>query len=491
MTSAYILIVAILILGGLIAALGDRIGSKIGKARLRLFQLRPKQTAIVITIGTGILISASTLAILFTLSSSLRQGIFELDEILKKRREIRVQLEKVEAEKKRVEQELKQAQTRQNSARQLLDKTGTQLTNTQKQLKLISTQSEKLKQEVEKIIAEKSKLLEEKEKIQIQSIKLAQSIAQRDQELKDNQIQIEEQKTILDKQSNLLEQQEQTLLLLKNRQNKLQIEINNRDKKIDILDKNIAEKDKVLKAKENELLSLEKQLAFYRREVEILEQYYQTYQDLRKRPIAIVKGQVLTVTLVRIDNTTNLDELIDGILNEANRGVMLILGYGNQSPNQRFVQITKGQVQQIKEQLEQKGEFLVRILSAGNYVQGEENVRIFADVTPNQKIYNKHQIIASIPLETKDFQGAELQEKLDFLISVTQFRARREGILGRISIGDGKITSLVNFLQEIQLSEQPLDEIIAVADRDTYTSGPLQVNLIVMSDGKEILRIPN
>ena len=84
MTSAYVLIIAILILGGSIAALGDRIGTKVGKARLRLFKLRPKQTAILITIGTGILISSSTLAVLFALSESLRQGVFELDEIIRR-----------------------------------------------------------------------------------------------------------------------------------------------------------------------------------------------------------------------------------------------------------------------------------------------------------------------------------------------------------------------------------------------------------------------
>ncbi|NJN75689.1 MAG: DUF3084 domain-containing protein [Synechococcaceae cyanobacterium RL_1_2] len=76
MTSALVLILAILLLGGLIAALGDRLGTKIGKARLRIFNLRPKQTAILVTVVTGVLISASTLGILFALSKSLRQGIF-------------------------------------------------------------------------------------------------------------------------------------------------------------------------------------------------------------------------------------------------------------------------------------------------------------------------------------------------------------------------------------------------------------------------------
>ncbi|WP_017294820.1 DUF3084 domain-containing protein [Geminocystis herdmanii] len=489
MTSAYILVIAVLILGGLIAALGDRIGTKVGKARLRLFQLRPKQTAIVITIGTGILISASTLLILFSLSSSLRQGIFELDEILQKRREITQQLETVEKEKEKVEKELIEAQTRQNSARELLTKTGKELTKTQAQLKNISSQSEQLKKEVLKIIAEKSLLLEEKENIEKQREKLEISIAQRDQELKDNQLQIEEQRDILEQQKQTLTQQKLSLEELKKRQNQLQLEIKSRDEQIANLDKNILAKDQILKNKETELLSLEKELAFYRREVEILEQYYQTYQDLRERPIAVVKGQVLTVTLVKTDKNTDLEELIDGILNEANRGVMLILGYGNQSPHQRFVQITKGQVEQMKQQLSQNGEYLIRILSASNYVQGEESVRIFADVTPNQQVYAKNETIASISIEPKDFQSTELQQKLDFLISVTQFRARREGILGKIIIGDGKIVSLINFIQKLELSDQSITEIIAIAANDTNTSGPLQVNLVVISNGEEILRL--
>ncbi|MBL1210821.1 DUF3084 domain-containing protein [Geminocystis sp. GBBB08] len=502
MTSAYILIVAMLILGGLIAALGDRIGTKVGKARLRLFQLRPKQTAIVITIGTGILISASTLVILFGLSESLRQGVFQLDEILKKRREITAQLEKVELEKQKVETELKKAQERQNSVQKLLITTGKEFKKTQNQLKLISTQTDKLKLELKTILQDKTKLLAEKQQIEEQSQRLEKSIRERDQDLQNQQIEIKEQEEILQQQEHLLEEQQQNLkqqeyLLekqqqslkkLQNQQNQLQSDIKIRDEQISKLDKNILAKDKILKDKENELLSLEKELGFYRREVEILEQYYQTYQDLRERPIAIVKGQVLTVTLVKTDKDTNLEELIDGILNEANRGVMLTLGYGNQFPNQRFVQITKGQVEQMKEQLIQKGEYLVRILSAGNYVQGEERVRIFADVTPNKKIYAKNETIASITIDSHDLKSTELQGKLDFLISVSEFRARREGILGKIFIGDGRIISLINFVQKLQLSKESVDEIIAVAANDTETSGPLQINLVVISGGKEILR---
>ena len=54
-----ILILVVLILGGLIATLGDRIGTKVGKARLSLFNLRPRKTAVLVTVFTGVMISAS------------------------------------------------------------------------------------------------------------------------------------------------------------------------------------------------------------------------------------------------------------------------------------------------------------------------------------------------------------------------------------------------------------------------------------------------
>jgi len=482
MTSAYILIIAMLLLGGLIAALGDRIGTRVGKARLRLFQLRPKQTAVLITIGTGTLISASTLIILFSLSASLRQGVFQLDEILKKRREITQQLETVKAEKERVEEALLEAKNRQNTVLNQLNIKENELSTTQKKVREIQSRTEKLRKEVERIIKEKEDLLVEKDKIQQQSLKLEQSIAQRDQELREKQGQIEQQEAILQQQQISLEQ-------LKNRQKQLESEISSRDEQIVELDRLISQTDDILDAKERELASLEGQLEFYRQEVEILEQYYQTYQDLRERPIAIIKGQVLSVTLVQIKKDTDISELVDAILSQANRNVMQIIGYGNQPPTERFVQITRGQVEQMKQQLANPGQYLVRILSAGNYVQGEERIRIFGDVTPNQIIYQKNEAIASISIDEQDLNSGELQEKLDFLISVSQFRARREGILGQIFVGDGKITSLVNFIEELQSSDQTIDEILTVAASETYTSGPLQINLVVIADGKEVFRL--
>ena len=76
MTTGYIVLV-ILITGGTISSLGDRVKRKIRKERLSLFNLRPKYTISLVGMLTGMSISASTLLILFTADRDVRQAVFQ------------------------------------------------------------------------------------------------------------------------------------------------------------------------------------------------------------------------------------------------------------------------------------------------------------------------------------------------------------------------------------------------------------------------------
>ena len=80
-TGGIVLILAVLILGGVIATLGDRIGTKVGKARLSLFNMRPKKTAVLVTVITGVMIAASTLVVLLLASQGFREMVLKFDSI--------------------------------------------------------------------------------------------------------------------------------------------------------------------------------------------------------------------------------------------------------------------------------------------------------------------------------------------------------------------------------------------------------------------------
>ena len=59
-----VIVLILMVMGGIIAFLGDKIGSKVGKRRLTMFGLRPKYTSIIITIVSGVLISFLTVAVM-------------------------------------------------------------------------------------------------------------------------------------------------------------------------------------------------------------------------------------------------------------------------------------------------------------------------------------------------------------------------------------------------------------------------------------------
>ena len=110
--TGWLLILALLALGGVLSTLGDRLGSRVGKARLSLFRMRPRRTAVVITVLTGSLISAISLGLMLLVSERLRTGLFELDRLEERLANGRRQLAASQAELTRAELGQREAQQR-------------------------------------------------------------------------------------------------------------------------------------------------------------------------------------------------------------------------------------------------------------------------------------------------------------------------------------------------------------------------------------------
>ena len=100
--------------------LGDRLGSRVGKARLSLLGLRPKRTAVVITVLTGSLISALSLGLLLLVSRQLRVGLFELNDLQNRLRSSRSDLKTSKRAQKQASKELTAAQQRAAELRRTL-----------------------------------------------------------------------------------------------------------------------------------------------------------------------------------------------------------------------------------------------------------------------------------------------------------------------------------------------------------------------------------
>ena len=75
------LIVVMILTGGAIAFIGDKLGTKVGKKRLSIFGLRPRHTSMIVTVVTGGLITALSIGFMALISQNVRTALFGMDEL--------------------------------------------------------------------------------------------------------------------------------------------------------------------------------------------------------------------------------------------------------------------------------------------------------------------------------------------------------------------------------------------------------------------------
>ena len=75
------LILVMIVTGGAIAFIGDKLGTKIGKKRLSIFGLRPRHTSMVVTVVTGCLITGLSIGFMVLISQNVRTALFGMDEL--------------------------------------------------------------------------------------------------------------------------------------------------------------------------------------------------------------------------------------------------------------------------------------------------------------------------------------------------------------------------------------------------------------------------
>jgi len=155
--SGWLLIIFLLLLGGLISTLGDLLGSKIGKARFSILKLRPKKTAVLITIMTGSLISASSLSLMILVNRQLRVGLFRLGDLQKKLQDSRQVLIPLKKEREQLENRItaKEIELKQLERNIIALRSGKVVIRSGQSLiiaEINSTNEEEIRSQLEKII---------------------------------------------------------------------------------------------------------------------------------------------------------------------------------------------------------------------------------------------------------------------------------------------------------------------------------------------------
>ena len=126
------LILILIVMGGIIAFWGDRIGTRVGKKRLSLWGLRPRYTSIIVTIITGVLIAGSTLGILTLTSFDVRTALFGMEALKKQTIELNQEVVRRTQELEKARQELLDKNREYTETNQKIKEIGEQLQRLQR-----------------------------------------------------------------------------------------------------------------------------------------------------------------------------------------------------------------------------------------------------------------------------------------------------------------------------------------------------------------------
>ena len=541
MTAGYILVFVILVLGGVIATVSDRLGTKVGKARLSLFKLRPRDTAVVVTVMAGSILSAITLGILFATSKPLRTGVFQIDEIQKRLNNARRELNQATQEKNVVETELGQARAAQAQARANLEqinrslqaanaeqaRTQTKLNSLRVQLNSVQAAKSKTEQQLSQVEAAKSQTAEQLSSVeaaksrtesQLKLVETARSTTRTQLDRTESQLKtVSAQKTSLGSEiaqlqgerQQLIEQREQVKTqiaqrdreiakregeiakrneLIAERDQEIAQRVQNladRDRTIVDRDKVIAEREALLETLAQQQAQLEQQQTLLQQQVQVLER---DFQAIREGTVAIRRGQILAAGVVRIIDPGTASRAIDRLLQEANKTTVGLMQPENKKVREQIIQITKAEIDQLISQIKDGQDYVVRIVAGANYLREEKLIKVFAEAEINRVVFRAGDVISAVSVDPVTSTDERVREQLQQLIEACQFRARLIGVVGgRVQVADNRIETLAGFVDRLQQYDKPLD-VQAIATDVTYIAGPLKIDLVAVQNGVVVFR---
>lgn len=443
MTTGLVLIFAVLILGGVIATAGDRIGMRVGKARLSLFRLRPRQTATLITILTGSIISASTLGLLFAVSEQLRTGVFELENIQDELDEAQREVSEARQERRRIEDALADSRQEQRQARERLRSINESLQSA----------------------------IRRQEQTETELNRVESNFRQARQRLRETTAQA----TTLRREIEQLRAETQSLL-------------DERDRAIAAREREIAAREQRLRELEQEQVDLEQQL----RDLEA------EYAALREGNLALSNNEVIVERVTRVDSMTEIQQTVVQLLLQANQVAINRITPGEFALDTWVLNVPNDTDQLVLDTLPGM-EYLFRVNSGSNYFVGEpcvlaglECVNVEVDIAVNRLIFSEGEIIASVTLpvptsdtsESSSSQISPILEEYGRLLDLIRFRARQSGSLGRqLTIADDQAQVLRQFLRDVtqyqRMNEKELT-LQAIASRPIQTADTVSVHLAAL-----------
>ena len=453
------LIAVLVLVGGVIAYLGDKIGMRVGRRRLSLFGLRPKYTSVVITVCTGIIIAGASIAVLTMASQDVRTALFHMKEIKEALATSEALYKSTKAQLGEVETQLI-AQEKQAAelTLQIQEKT-LEYEELDQQLQMVVVQRDATQQELNDAKAALDGITKRYEAAKQQYEKATTDLEKVKSDLNATRTQLDEAVTQLAREEKRYDNMKQ---------------INER---LDIRIKELQETEQ--RMREQMALLSEEYETYIRRQDDIITEATKRLQEIQLGDFAFQSGEILLATI--IDGGIPVEEARGEVLTFLRQVDRLALERGASIDGKSSAVRVQSEehFNQVVQTLASQGEkFVVRAVSISNTLVGDPVV-VRLMCFPNELIYRKGEIVSSVVVSTKN--PADIEAELLGLLQNLSITGLEKGMVTKAdgSVGDVSVDEFLNAMAAIRRLPGPA-LVSAVADTNIWTAiGPLKVRLLV------------
>lgn len=486
-----VVLIALVVIGAIIAWAGDAIGTRLGKQRASIFGLRPRQSARLVAVIIGGVLPLVGLGVATAGSEYARIAVFRLQSLLRRERELEARVEEQTQAARQARRDAREERERAQNLKELSE-------NLEGQVAELRDREAGLRARVQELEGRKRELERKNEELERRVKEAEQKLKEAEQKLKESEEKLKESEEKL-KQA----EQEREALELTNEQLRQE-----RDRLVVERDSFLAERDDARRESEEARVDVEAsraRLQSVRAELASVEEDYRRYRQ-RQRAIAgdpalFEPDDELIRVVLSADQTQDqmegeLWELLHfaspvaearGVPVGANGRAIVVVapvppGVDTAEVPERLI------VRYFASELRQAGEeeYVVVVWALRRLYPEDDTqleVRFLAD--PNRLKFSKGEVLVETRIPAQ-WSRVDILETLWRLIadqerSQVRAVARAKGVLPNPKTGQYGAFSLADMFNapdEIRALEG-IVPVRVVAAEDTYTAGPLMVEIEV------------
>lgn len=480
MRYSILFVISLILVSGFIAYFGDLLGRKMGKKRLTVFNLRPRHTAVIATIITGMIISTVAFIALISVNSQFKKVLTQGEQIL-------AQNDRLSRQNRLFEIRNASLISRREELKKLVVQRQREVDEARGDVRKAQSARNVALASVNRLQAEITSRKAELEKLRAKGDAAEKELAVRTREIEEVQARLEIAQDDLIEVGHILTTTRSELSRTENNLQTASKALKEQEAALDEQRQALAAQQEALVKIGKTAIEFERQTSELRSSELILRQGDEIARGVvsRQQSVFGIQGDIFSI----LQESSEKARKLGAIEGDNERTVKLIF---RQSVNREYgivIQDERVCLEMAKNAVAKgMGDALIQVVCARNSIAGEQvpvEFRLYA----NNLVYSKGKLVSQITIDGTQSEGRILLKLIDFIRTEISRSALRNGFIP-VSNPDPRIAAAAD--TETQL-EELMDivnriktlgsqvKVYAYASADIYAVGPINMNNLSFS----------